>query len=99
MPSTPHWYTLIHLPEWVDNEYLEQLTAEKAVRKYVKGRGAVKEWVKLRTRNEALDLTVYSLAALHIYSLVTGQGMNLIRSLAERAAAWAAGDICQAVGS
>ena len=33
-----------------------------------------------------LDLTAYSLAALYIYALFTGQGMNLIRSLAERAA-------------
>ena len=40
----------VHLPDWVDDEYLAQLTAEKAVRKYVKGRGAVREWVKLRER-------------------------------------------------
>jgi len=40
-----------HLPDWVDEEYLAQLTAEKAIRKYVKGRGAVREWVKLREWN------------------------------------------------
>jgi phage terminase large subunit GpA-like protein len=39
---------------------------EKAIRKYVKGRGAVREWVKLRERNEQLDLAVYALAALYI---------------------------------
>jgi phage terminase large subunit GpA len=30
----------LHLPDWVDSEYLAQLTAEKAIRKYVKGRGS-----------------------------------------------------------
>jgi phage terminase large subunit GpA-like protein len=69
----------MHLPEWADEEYLAQLTAEKAIRKYVKGRGAVREWVKLRERNEALDLEVYALAALYI------QGRAFIQSLAERA--------------
>lgn len=72
-----------HFPEWIDAEYLAQLAAEKAVRKYHKGRGAVREWVKLRERNEALDLTVYSLAALHIL------GPIFVRSLPERAAALA----------
>jgi phage terminase large subunit GpA-like protein len=70
----------VHLPEWVDEEYLAQLTAEKAIRKYVKGRGAVREWVKLRERNEALDLEVYALAALYIL------GPAVVRSLPARAA-------------
>lgn len=70
----------LHLPDWVDAEYLAQLTAEKAIRKYVKGRGAVREWVKLRERNEALDLEVYSLAALYIL------GPAFVRSLPEHAA-------------
>ena len=70
----------LHLPEWVDAEYLAQLTAEKKIRKYVKGKGSVPEWVKTRERNEALDLTVYSLAALYIL------GPALLKSLPERAA-------------
>jgi len=49
----------------------------------VKGRGAVREWVKLRERNEALDLEVYALAALYVL------GQLLIRSLKERAARFA----------
>ena len=73
----------IHLPEWVDEEYVAQLTAEKAIRKYVKGRGAVREWVKLRDRNEALDLEVYALAALYIL------GQAFVRGLEERAARFA----------
>jgi phage terminase large subunit GpA-like protein len=56
----------LHLPAWVDDEYLAQLTSEKAIRKYKKGVGSVREYVKTRERNEALDLEVYALAALYI---------------------------------
>jgi phage terminase large subunit GpA-like protein len=70
----------MHLPDWTDAEYVAQLTAEKAVRKYVKGRGSVREWIKLRERNEALDLEVYALAGLYIL------GPALLKSLPERAA-------------
>jgi phage terminase large subunit GpA-like protein len=70
----------MHLPDWIDEEYVAQLTAEKAIRKYVKGRGAVKQWVKIRERNEALDLEVYCLAALSIL------GTGVVKSLPERAA-------------
>ena len=80
--QTPgHGY--IHLPDWVDEEFVAQLTAEKAIRKYVKGRGAVREWVKLRERNEALDLEVYALAALYVL------GQSFVRGLGERAAEFA----------
>jgi phage terminase large subunit GpA-like protein len=80
--SPGHGYA--HLPDWVDEEYLAQLTAEKAIRKYVKGRGAVREWVKLRERNEALDLEVYALAGLYIF------GSAFVKALADRAAQFAA---------
>lgn len=69
----------MHLPDWIDDEYLAQLTAEKAVRRYRKGRGAIREYIKTRTRNEALDLEVYALAAL--YSL----GAQTLRELKVRA--------------
>jgi phage terminase large subunit GpA-like protein len=82
----------VHLPEWVDEEYLAQLTAEKAIRKYVKGRGAVREWIKLRERNEALDLEVYALAALHM------MGQPFIRGLAARAAKFAVPTLGLTVG-
>lgn len=72
-----------HFPEWTDAEYVAQLTAEKAIRKWVKNRGTVREWIKIRERNEALDLEVYCLAALYIL------GPTLVRSLPERAAALA----------
>jgi phage terminase large subunit GpA-like protein len=82
IPSPGPGYS--HLPEWADEEYPAQLTAEKAIRKYVKGRGAVREWVKLRERNEALDLEVYALAALYI------MGPTMLRALGELAACAAA---------
>ena len=72
-----------HVPEWVDAEYVAQLTAEKALRRWVKNRGTVREWIKTRERNEALDLEVYCLAALYIL------GPGFVKSLPERAAAWA----------
>lgn len=63
----------MHLPTWCDQEYLEQLTSEKAVKKYKKGVGVVREYVKLRERNEALDLEVYALAALYSLGRATTQ--------------------------
>jgi phage terminase large subunit GpA-like protein len=56
----------MHLPAEIDREYVDQLTAEKVIRKFVKGRAPQRQWVKTRERNEALDLEVYSLAALRI---------------------------------
>jgi phage terminase large subunit GpA-like protein len=55
----------MHLPHFVDDEYLEQLTSEKRVRRVKKGGQFVREYIKTRARNEALDLEVYNLAALY----------------------------------
>ena len=52
-----------HFPEDREDEYFRQLTAEKIITKYVQGR-TKRAWVKTRTRNEALDVRVYALAAL-----------------------------------
>jgi len=71
----------MHMP-MVDREYLEQLCSERSVVKYIKGKGATREWVKIRERNEALDLEVYALAALHIL------GLGVIKTLGDRARAW-----------
>lgn len=69
----------MHLPDWVEEEYLLQLTSEKRVTRYRKGKGMSREYVKTRSRNEALDLEVYALAAL--YSL----GNHTVRKLGELA--------------
>jgi phage terminase large subunit GpA-like protein len=75
----------VHLPlaSWMDEEFVAQLTAERKVRKYVKGKGSIPFWKKLRERNEALDLTVYALAALYIL------GQDFIGELVEAAERWA----------
>jgi phage terminase large subunit GpA-like protein len=46
-----------------DDEYLAQLTSEKVVTRYHKGR-PTRSYEKTRPRNEALDLEVYNVAAL-----------------------------------
>jgi phage terminase large subunit GpA-like protein len=71
----------MHLPDFIEEEYLAQLTAEKAVRRYKRGRGTVREYVKIRARNEALDLEVYALAALYV------MGQATLRKLGELAEA------------
>lgn len=73
----------MHLPPWVDSEYVAQLTAERAVPKYDKRLGMVRRWQKIRERNEAFDLEVYSLAALYIL------GPAFVRDLGKRAKLWA----------
>ena len=55
----------IHFPATVDVEYFKQLTSEKRVIKYVRGKKTFK-WVKKTTRNEALDTMVYGIAAMYI---------------------------------
>jgi len=51
-----------------DDEYFRQLTAEKMVTTYHKGYPK-RAWVKTRTRNEALDVRVYAIAAFHILNV------------------------------
>jgi len=54
---------LIHFPVDFDDEYFQQLTAEKMVTKYRRG-FPVMEFIKTRDRNEALDCLAYAYAAL-----------------------------------
>ncbi len=56
-----------HFPIERDREYFLQLTAEKQVTRFNKG-AARREWMKTRARNEALDCTVYALAAFKLLS-------------------------------
>lgn len=59
-PVYPPGY--IHLPH-VDAEYLQQLCAEQLVTRRDRNGYAVRDWQKLRERNEALDALVYARAA------------------------------------
>jgi phage terminase large subunit GpA-like protein len=55
----------IHFSDQLPGEYYAQLTAERLVTRYVKGRPRL-EWIKPgAARNEALDLEVYAIAAAH----------------------------------
>lgn len=51
-----------HFPLERDQEYFDQLTAEKRTTKYVQGRPKL-VWSQIRKRNEALDCRVYATAA------------------------------------
>ncbi len=55
----------MHFVDHLDDEYFKQLCGEECRSRYVKGY-EVKEWHKIRKRNEALDCRVYAYAALHI---------------------------------
>jgi phage terminase large subunit GpA-like protein len=55
----------VHLPAWLPPDEYEQLTAERLVTRFIKGRPRL-EWIKSPgRRNEALDCAVYALAAAH----------------------------------
>lgn len=55
----------VHLSKHLPDEVFDQLTAERLVTRYVKGRARL-EWVKpAGRRNEALDCAVYALAAAY----------------------------------
>jgi len=56
---------LIHFPNTLDEEYFKQLTAEKRIPKYSRGKKTL-VWQQTRPRNEALDTFVYALAGIHI---------------------------------
>jgi len=49
----------------LDEEYFKQLTAEKRVTKFVRGKKSL-VWKQIRSRNESLDTLVYNFAAIYI---------------------------------
>lgn len=54
----PHW------PGWVEKDFFEELTAEALLEVQEKKTGIVKDeaWVRVRRRNEEMDLWVYNMA-------------------------------------
>jgi phage terminase large subunit GpA-like protein len=56
----------VHLPDWIDSEWLKQLVAEQLVTVKNRRGYARQEWQKIRARNEALDTRVYARAAAWI---------------------------------
>lgn len=66
LPSGPG---AVHFSQDLPDEFYSQITAERCLRKFRKGH-VITEWVKNKAdRNEALDLSVYNLAAAHIIGL------------------------------
>jgi phage terminase large subunit GpA-like protein len=59
----------IHFPNNLDEEWYKQLTSEKRVPHYEKGVLVRHKWVKIRARNEVLDIMVYNLAALEFLNV------------------------------
>jgi phage terminase large subunit GpA-like protein len=57
---------VLHFPMERDAEFFRQLTAERVVTRFERGR-PIRLWQPRREgeRNEALDTTVYAMAALH----------------------------------
>lgn len=72
-----------HFPIERDQEYFDQLTAEKRVTQYFKGKPKM-VWAQTRRRNEALDCRVYSLAA---YIILRPSIPALLRRLSRKPAA------------
>jgi len=59
----------LHFSRHLPDEFYQQLTAERKLRRFVKGHPRT-EWIKAKAdRNEALDLMVYSLALAHYLGL------------------------------
>ena len=56
----------VHLPHWVEDEWLKQFVAEQLVTVRTRHGSPRHEWRKLRERNEALDCRVYARAAAWI---------------------------------
>jgi phage terminase large subunit GpA-like protein len=69
-----------HFPDTYDQEYFKQLTAEKLQTRYVKGFRR-ESFVKIRERNEALDVRVYALVA---YMLLNANIAKIAKNLEGR---------------
>ena len=63
--STDPESTTLHFCSNLDEEYFKQLTAEKRVTKWIRGKKSL-IWKQIRPRNEALDTLVYNFAAIYI---------------------------------
>ena len=74
-----------HFPKGRDSEYFRQLTAERRVVKYHRG-FAKRTWQKIRTRNEALDLRVYAIAAFTLMNAPIDRLVHRFNAALEKAA-------------
>jgi phage terminase large subunit GpA-like protein len=70
-------------PMEYDDDYFRMLTAEEMRVKFRRG-FKVKEWVKIRNRNEAFDLRVYNTAALAMTSINLNQERKRLLLLSKK---------------
>lgn len=68
--GTPGSAGYVHIPQHADDAFLEQFAAEVVRIRHHKG-VPVREYHKVRERNEAIDLAVLNLAALHLLGPAT----------------------------
>ena len=65
----------IHLPDWIPEQYVDQMASEKKVIVENRRTGGKREEYRQSGRNEALDLEVYCLAGLFILQNYTNPGL------------------------
>ena len=75
-----------HFKKDRDAEWYAQLTAEKCVTRYQKG-FAIREWIKTRPRNEALDCRVYAIAAFLLMSVARSVTRPSVPNMPEKPSA------------
>lgn len=71
-----------HFPDTRTPDYFSQLSAERLLTRYRKGH-PVREWHKVRDRNEALDCRVYAMAALKIVNPSIKKAVDHVMSFEE----------------
>jgi len=60
-----------HFPLHLRRDFFEQLLSEKPVTRFSRGYQITRGWKKIRERNEALDATVYAIAAFYLVQEVS----------------------------
>lgn len=71
----------VHFPneDFCDNELAEQFQSEVLVKKFHRGVMRL-VWVRIRTRNEGLDMAVYAIAAMRLLNPQLGAMLQLLNS-------------------
>lgn len=85
-PGTPgYMHFPLAQPDGADDEYLAQFAGEKAFVRRIKG-VPVREYRQVRDRNEAIDLEVLNLVALHLLGAGVYDQLNVWVARAQKAA-------------
>jgi phage terminase large subunit GpA-like protein len=60
-----------HFPFHLRRDFFEQLLSERPITRFSRGYQITRGWKKIRERNEALDATVYAIAAFYLVQEVS----------------------------